>query len=329
MSERILTVDQSSSRRVAYYDWMKLTAAFLVVFYHFSYYDLDYGFVPGQFYLPNGIRIMMSFAAASVPLFFLVNGALTFRRHRSWRESLGKAVKILILMGIWYVARFPSWFFRTLVILYLMFPVLQWLREHHRRLFVALCGGVFLMPFCYNLALMCLKGVSLVARVDDLSGGRSVTGMFTMYSILYFCLGSWLDRAKPWRMPAALGCTAAGWILVLTECTIYTNLQQQMWDGVNTAFPTVGALLMAVGLFMVFRNIPASFGQVFLGWCCESILAIYVLHMTMVRLLKHFFQLTDYGIVTAVAATGVVCLMCILVHKLCKRIPVVNQLFRI
>ena len=215
------------------------------------------------------------------------------------------------------------------MILYLMFPVLQWLREHKPKLLCALCCAVFLMPFCYNLALMCMKGVSLAARIPDLSGGRSVTGCFTMYSILYFCLGPWLDCARPWKLPVAICCIAAGWCLVLTECVIYTNLNQQVWDGVNVAFPTVGALLMAVGLFMAARHIPSSVGRKLLDHCSEAILAIYVLHMAMIRLLARLALLEKLGILSAVLLTGVVCLLCILVQKVCKRIPVVNQLFRI
>lgn len=139
--ERCVVTEHQKSlgRRVLYLDWLKLIAAWLVVFYHLSFYRLDYGFVPGMAYWPNLNRIAMCFAACSVPIFFLVNGALMFHRHRPWKEPVLKASKILVLILVWYLADFPYWFIRTLIILYLLFPILQWLRERYPMLLRLLC----------------------------------------------------------------------------------------------------------------------------------------------------------------------------------------------
>ena len=315
--------------RVWYFDWLKLIAAVLVVFYHLAYYDLDYGFVPGSFYLPNGNRIIMSFAACSVPVFFMVNGALLFRRHRNWKDMLKKAAKILVLMVVWKLADFPSWFFRTLVILYLIFPVLQYFREHRPVLLKLLCAAVAVMPFGYNLLLMLLKGLALGGCMPDVTHGMSVTGCFTMYSILYFCLGAWFDEMEPWPLSRSLGFVIAGWVLVVAECVIYTNLYQSMWDAVNSAFPTVGALLMAMGMFMAARHLHLSWEARFLSWASEGVLAIYLMHMAGIHLLRPLIAVRTYGLLTAIAAAVAVSASCVLVQKLCKRIPLLSWLLKI
>lgn len=324
-----LTEKAAPMKRLGYLDWLKLLAAFLVFFYHLAYYDLDYGFVPGQFFLPNLNRIVMSFAACSMPLFFLVNGALMFRRRRSWKEMLLKAAKLLALIVIWYPAHFPYWFFRILIILYVIFPILQMFRDRCPVLLKLLCAGVFVMPFGYNLSLMCLKGAALTGTVPDWTRELTAVGCFTMYSILYFCLGSWLERSDRWKLSHALLCTAAGWVLVVLECTIYTNSYQAMWDGVNNAFPTVGALLMATGLFMAFRHISLPCADRFLRWSGEGILAIYLLHLLWIMVLKRMLPLNDYGLPTAYVVTVAVCLLSILPQKLCKKVPALAWLFRI
>lgn len=164
---------ERGSKRVQYLDWLKLIAAWLVVFYHLSYNRLDYAFSQGEVYLPNLNRILMCFASCSVPVFFLVNGRLMFHRHRPWKEPVLKACKILALIVIWYPAHFPYWFFRTLIILYLLFPILQLLRERFPVLLRLLCLAVCVMPFGYNFLLMCLKGLALADVIPDWTGNVS------------------------------------------------------------------------------------------------------------------------------------------------------------
>ena len=38
-------------------DLLKVIASFLVTFYHFQY--IDYGFIPGEFYIPNINRLLL------------------------------------------------------------------------------------------------------------------------------------------------------------------------------------------------------------------------------------------------------------------------------
>ena len=324
-----VTEQTAPKQRLRYLDWLKLLAAFLVVFYHLAFYDLDYGFTAGQFYLPNVNRVLMSFAACSVPLFFLINGALLFRRHRSWKEMLLKAAKLLVLILVWRPVEFPDWFFRTLIILYLMFPVLQWFKERYPVLLKLGCSAVFIMPFGYNLSLMVLKGLALPGLIPDWTRELTVVGCFTMYSILYFCMGPRLEKMQPWTLNRALLFTVAAWSLTVLECVIYTNSYQKMWDGVNSAFPTVGALLMAAGLFMAFRYVSLPRADRFLNWCCEGILAIYLLHQICLVVLKNLFALESYGIPVALAVTAAACFLSILPQKFCKKIPFLEWFFRI
>lgn len=321
----VMEHQKGTGRRVLYLDWLKLIAAWLVVFYHLSYYRLDYVFVPDMAYWPNLNRIVMCFASCSVPIFFLVNGALMFHRHRTWKEPVLKASKILVLILVWYLADFPYWFIRTLIILYLLFPILQWLRERYPMLLRLLCLTVFVMPFGYNLALMCLKGLALTHVIPDWTATLTVTGCFTMYSILYFCMGPYLAKCDKWPITSCIAWICVGWFLVVAECVIYTNTYQTVWDGVNSAFPTVGAGLLAVGVFMLVRHLPDAFGEKLLRWAGEGVLAIYLLHMAVI----HIMSVEHHPIVIGALMTCLVCAVCICAQKIAKQIPWLNWLFRI
>ena len=329
MNEIQTSMPAHRENRIQYLDWLKLIAAWLVVFYHLSYYRIDYAYVPGAVYWPNLNRIAMCFASCSVPIFFLVNGTLMFRRHRPWREPLLKACKILALILIWYLADFPYWFFRTLIILYLLFPMLQLLKERRPLLLRLLCLAVFGMPFCYNLLLMILKGLALADLAPDWTADLTVTGCFTMYSILYFCMGPHLAKSKKWPLAVCLVWIGIGWFLVAAECVIYTNTYRAVWDGVNSAFPTVGAGMLAVGVFMLARHIPAHFGEKFLRWVGEGVLAVYLLHMALIHLVSNFLPSEHCSFVLCMAAACLVCAACILVQKIAKRSSRLNWLFRV
>ena len=315
-----------AKKRLAYIDLVKLVAAFFTVFYHFAYYKLDYNFIENEVYLPNVSRIIMCLAACCVPLFFMTNGALLFSTPHSWKRMYMKAVKIVILTAVWSIVGFPSWFFKTLVILYLIFPVLQYAYQKCRILYFGILSYILIMPFTYNAICLALK-IIWPARIISLAGTTvavvdlSVTGFFTMYAIAYFLLGPVLVKKK---FPLWLGITIliVGWILVTAECTIYTNLNKSMYDGVNAAFPTYGALLLSVGVFIVIKCMPLNRIARYLNWMGMAVLSIYLLHMLMIKCIKVVCGSFTLGLSSALLGTLFIFMSCLVIGKCVEKIPV-------
>ena len=75
---------ESNQRRVFGYDVIKALAMFMVVFYHL--FMLDFAFVPGEFYVPNFNKIIQMLCTSSVPMFFMVNGALTSNKRQTFKK---------------------------------------------------------------------------------------------------------------------------------------------------------------------------------------------------------------------------------------------------
>lgn len=321
------------TERIVYIDFLKVVAAFLTVFYHYAYYKLDYGFDTSQAcYFPNISRIVMCFSACCVPVFFLVNGALLFRKRRPLKNIYRKAVKIFALTAVWALTDFPSWFFKTLVILYILFPLFQYLYEKRIKFYYATIFALLIFPFGYNAAILLVKllfqskMVCIIGRMINVEQ-LSVTGFFTMYSIVYFLLGPILARASI-RTIHGMVAMVGGIGMVVFECVSYTVMNGAMYDGVNAAFPTYGALLLSAGVFIVAKNTVRN-GSKMVGLMRDQILAIYVLHMAVAHIIGRVLVESTISLPTAIAGTLLILFICIGVGKIASHIPVLCWFFRI
>lgn len=325
-------VGQSSGRK-AYIDFLKVLAAFLTVFYHFAYYKLNYGFNAMQAsYFPNFSRVVMCFASCCVPLFFMVNGTLMLGKIRSWKSVYKKAVKILALTIVWSLIGFPSWFFKTLIVLYILFTVFQYLYTKKITLYYVVILLVFIFPFGYNAMLLMANLIAPNLAIHILGktinvADLSVTGFFTMYSILYFLICPILASRKI-HTGYGIAALIIGVGLVLFECVTYTNVDRKMYDGVNAAFPTYGAMLLSIGIFIVVKNEITKCGKI-TNWLKDQILSIYLIHMALIRVVDSMFGLTSISLAVAIVGTALILFMCAGIGKVFCRIPVLCWLVRI
>lgn len=307
-------------------DFLKLISAFLVVFYHLAYYKMDYGIADGGKYIPNVNRLAMSFAACSVPMFFMINGILMFSKHRNPTDVYYKVLKILFLVVIWKPIGFPSWFLVTLSCLYCLFPFFQHLWEKKPKLYKMLICAVLVFPFMYNYLVLLIRIFDIQSVMNYSTRGLAVTGAKTMYSIVYFLGGNYLAHCSKKKPLYASIIVFIGWLCLILECVCYTRINGKVYDGVNASFPTIGALLLAVGLYELVRNIDLNRFQFAISFCSEEVLAIYLLHMTIIRFLSFF---TQYTLVGALLVTIFVCLICIVLGKIIRFIPVLCSLIKI
>ena len=81
------------------FDLIKILAMFLIILYHLNL--VDFGYVEGQMYLPSLTKIMWSLCASGVPMFFMVNGALTIPKKYSLGRVIEKTGRLLFVAIIW------------------------------------------------------------------------------------------------------------------------------------------------------------------------------------------------------------------------------------
>lgn len=75
-------------QRIFGLDLLKALAAFFVVLYHVGMVDL--GYREGVYYYPTLTQVLWLFCACGVPLFFMINGALTVSRHYDLKKTAVK-----------------------------------------------------------------------------------------------------------------------------------------------------------------------------------------------------------------------------------------------
>lgn len=313
-------------------DVMKIVAAFMVTFYHFQ--RIDYGFVVGQFYIPNLNRLLMNLCVISVPLFFMCNGAILLNKKYKTKEIILKAIKIIFLILVWHWTSFPDWFFKTLCLVYCCYPFFKYAFEKKRWMLYILLIGLVTVPFLLNLVttLLKLRPEPVVLYLKSYSLNLTEMGnigLFTLYGVEYFLLGGFLMKR---RLPvwASICMIHVGFALCTLEGIIYTNYYNMIYDGVNASFPTLGALLMSIGVFdLVVRcNVSAKFIFVFDGisFAAKNVLGIYLFHLALILQVRQYMTREIYPFVLVFFICFLIDLVCILICAIIKKIPYIREL---
>lgn len=286
----------NDSNRVFGYDLIKAIAIFMIVFYHLG--GVDYGeVIPGEYYLPNTAKFFSAFLAASVPLFIMVNGALIIPRNWNFHQAAIHALRLLFLYLFWKLLlqdlisksifgiqeqMVHFWFLRTLAIIYLLVPFLARYPICRKILLVSL----LIFPFLSNL----IGDLVVFFRPDIVLPSFAHSGLFSLYSFLYFYLWCMLKdtKLKLWKSLIAV---LLGLVLVNFEVVSMSNNTGCVYDSVNAAFPTFGALSLSVGIYLLLRDfsIKSSSFRYIIAFIGKNTLGIFIFHVPIIFLLRYYF----------------------------------------
>jgi surface polysaccharide O-acyltransferase-like enzyme len=330
------SIQTTQKTHIFYLDFIKLLAAFMVAFYHIA--RLRYGFVSGVSYVPNANGVLMNICVACVPLFFMVNGAAMLAKPRNFESVYVKAAKIALILVLAKFIVFPSWFFKTLIVIYLLFPLLQWLYNRPKRYLMWLFIGVaFALSFLPNLLSLVIYGFDLnfsfslkiyhytIIELPALSH----TGFFRAYSIVLFFAGAFISKKKI-HWTAGLLLFAAGLCYTTLDGIVFTNQNNEMFDTVNGAFPTLGGLLTAFGVFIMAKALEKPNIRLFksiITFFAGNVLMMYLLHLQIKFILMKYFLFKYGSFLIYMAVTIGILLICTAVSVVVKKIPFVKWVF--
>ena len=326
------------TKRLYYLDLLKIISAFMVTFYHFSFSRLDFGYTNVGLYIPNFNNIIMNVCSMSVPLFFMVSGALTLTKDRSVKYIGKKVLKIVFLIVVWYIAKFPACFFKTLIILYIITPVLRYLIKKNIVVIYILMIGLFIMPFMYNFIIVLMKFFNISLDITIMNKTINTvnlnrTGVFTLYSILYYLLGSFLRNSKTLKKRTSILIAMLGWLLVCVDVSLSSSVGDAVQDGVNGCFPTVGALLLAFGTFNLVKSLKYENSKIvkFISAVSPYVLSMYVMHLLVLRFI--FIKIMEINgqipLVMAVMCSVIADIICILIGMIINKIPYIRETIKI
>jgi surface polysaccharide O-acyltransferase-like enzyme len=306
----------NSQNRIFGYDLIKTIAIFMIVFYHLG--GIEIGTIePGQYFLPNFNQFVLSICAASVPLFLMVHGALILPKQLNLKDSILKAIKmvLLFLFGKVVLQRIllekcfsigdemvHFWFLGTLGMVYGVSYFLnkwKWLRH-----FVLLI--LIIYPFLSNLLVDCV--VFFKPGFNFLSFGHD--GFYTFYALVYFYLGYHLKHKTITRCFSLLAITA-GVMLINFEVVSLSNYYQMVYDGVNGSFPTIGAIALSTGLFLLLKDTNSSNCLIrdsisFIG---SNTMGVYLFHVLVIFLLRKYEVCESLGMPSSIMISCIIILV--------------------
>lgn len=314
------------SGRIFGLDLIKALSMTMVVLYHFG--STDFGEVPSEgFYFPNLSKIVLCFCAAGVPLFFMVNGALTSDKDPSFNKCMMKSGRLLFVACFWTIIfsmivnpilfkrsidSFGSfinhyWFLYTLVFLYWANSVL------YNRPVVRSIVLLFLLlfPFISNL----FWTIYLAFNMDSELPSWGHDGFLTLYAILYYYLG-----VKLYKMTISptiiLLFILLGLVFLIGEVSIMSTYYKCVYDGVNSSFPTIGAMFLSIGLFMLLKDInlrSCAITKRIIEFIGRNTIGIYVFHLFFIGIIKtYFFNSDNMPVVVVYLSTLLVVCVCAL-----------------
>ena len=308
-------------KRIFAYDALKVLATFLVVLYHAGMLDL--GYKEGVYYYPNLTQLIALFTACGVPLFFMVNGALTVKRDYDLRKTAIKAARCVFIGYFWGVVmqcikaiRYHDlseitlfnnyyWFMYTLAMLYIVKYVLNKLPGWCRWCVVV---ALLVYPFLNNLI---WDFIALYGNNTGIYWRRS--GLFTLYGVVYLYAGDYLahnyKHFAKWLIVVA---GIIGFGLLALQATATVNLVHRPFEGGNFCFPTIGALMLSIALFVwgLSWKMKESWLKRFVIFLANNSLGIYMIHLLIMAIIGTIFpQIIEMDFTLNPVIVSVVCLI--------------------
>lgn len=325
-------------------DVIKGIAAILVCMLHFLH--AEFGFVNGEtIYIPNLTKIFYGFCACSVPLFFMVNGTLILHRNLRIKKICVKILNLLKIRFVWGLvlgllicglqyktislsnllsASFYLWFFEALAVIYLF--LILWNRINIYRWSIAIPIIIFIHPFLTNLV-----GLCIAAYTGNTYGNLGHSGFFRLYSLLYFLLPMYLDKIK---LPHLINILMilSGLLIVAFEVFVWSNLEGIVYEGMNACFPTVGALLMTVGIYSSLRQLNFKSNNLtvrYLSWLGRNCLGIYLFHMPIIVCINRFMQPQSFNLLINIFSCLIISAICGYLYKILNRFSLISWCLKI
>lgn len=289
--------------RIFGYDLIKTIAIFMIVFYHLG--GIDFGSIEaGAFYYPNFNKFLLSFCSSSVPLFLMVHGALILPRHFSFWKTFYKAFQMLILFLFGkYVLQYlitekcfsiedkmvHFWFLGTLGMVYLFSYFLnriKWLR--------IVCLSLLLVyPFLFNLFI----DINLFFGPNHNVHIAGHDGFFTLYALVYFYLGYYFKdyNIRPLYSYILI---ISGLLFINIDVILLSNYYHVVYEGVNSEFPTIGALLLSLGIYCRFVGVKISYYKIqnIISFIGSNTLGIYMFHVLIIFLIRKYTLFESFNL---------------------------------
>lgn len=269
----------------------------------------------------------------------MVNGALTIKKEITYKKVIHKISKLFLLAFFWTIILRcgvigillgngqPSsifdfintyWFLFSLAFVYILNYLIRISPKWFGYLLViAVFSVTFLNNFVWDIILFVNPSHALP------SWGH--TGLFTLYGIVYSRMGGYLKNINL-STPICILFFLLGLALNILTTIAMTNHEGAIYDGVNSSFPTLGAMSLSIGLFCLLRNVKCHF------WSSQLIktvginsCGVYIFHMVFIFIIRDqmiaTFNQSTFPIFVILLLALSITLLCAYISEWISRTP--------
>lgn len=365
------TKPAARGKKIPALDLMKFMGILIVVFYHCRRI-VDTTVVTNQSFDQFFLYGVTTLLGPCVPFFFLVNGYLLFDHKLDMKKHMKKTVHFLVIALVWsfitillttwenptvgvslkYAIKhtilqdthwyYHMWFMGTMVILYILFPVLKSGWDHDRKSLYFFVGVCFLITFgnrtlnmIYNVYAWLRYHVNYEPNYNYFSIFNPFQG-FDGYVFVYFVLGAvirehqerFTEIMKPWICVLGIVLTTACLYLYGYFMCRSTGVFWQSGDryGNDVIFSLV-RILCIFGLACRYKGTGKLSGVV--NYISANTMGIYLIHYVVrnltLRTYKEYVHIPEFFLETLCYAAFVF-VITLGIMELMKRIPGVKKL---
>ncbi len=302
------------SKRLLWLDVIKVIAAFFVCFYHLTAHNryVDYGSFSDGIYVPTIEKFLYGILASSVPLFFVASGVTLLLKHRTTKKNIYSAFRLMLICIVcgffcnivlksivqktivfsWsFIFYQPHyfWYFKTLAGIYIFDIV--WKKIKNKIIKNSIFCGLLVFPFLSNFAWDIVIAYNPSYNLPQWGH----TGFFCLYSLVYILIPQISYKTiSVWK---CISLICIGLMLVLFEVYAFSTHEGTIFDGVNSSFPTLGALCITWTIYAYIRQLRICENRLtlFISWISKNCLGIYILHYIFVELLRIYTPILEHG----------------------------------
>ena len=349
----------SNPKRLCSLDILKTIAIFLVITLHAGVWKTDF-LKDGIFDFDQWVQYSFRLLTEGVPMFFIVNGYLLFRKKLfEFDKHKKKILSIALVYGLWNIlltlnqvlthkeaVEFQSmvrhfisgdytsilWFFKSLISVYILFPVIKFAFDKEKKLYRSL----FWIVLLFTVGSRLIAEADIVLKTMGLDYLTGVSGFLYeflplssngMTGLCYFMLGGMLvdyegsvkDNRIKWIIAGIFA-----WVVEIGWHTLLSYLRGETFG--SFWFGNICEIIICIGLFAVFMNtkLNKSVEHIF-EITGDTTMAVYLLHTIFLSRIYNPLG----GVLGRLAFSAFIGTICVVIGYTLGKIPYVRHIVKI
>lgn len=344
-------------------DLIESIAIFFVILYHSILYDYN-------IFQNNSIIIyvryfFMTILSTCVPLFFLVNGYLLFKKEFNLKKHIYKIIRLILLTIIWalflmtiymIIKNNPIniktiiesilslditwsmnifWFMGALICIYILFPALKSMFDTNKKAYIFFVITCSIFTFGYTIVnhLIILSNYNYnnidVSFITMFNPFRGIYG----YSFVYFCVGGLLYNyenkilsIKNRNIVCIIGLLICCTLLFLLGVYYTKYVDRKIYDVVWNGYDTIFTFFNCIFIYILCLNFTKNCS--FITNISKNTLGIFFIHGLIIKLTQPWIKLYVFLCnfsVNIIYAISIV-VICLLICFFIKKIPILKKI---